>query len=296
MAALRARFATLTRMARAPLDNAVAIVTGASSGIGEAIAKQLAPRVRALVLVARRRERLEALVAALAKAHPSLLLRVEACDVSDLAATEAMVARVEREVGPIDVLVNNAGVGNFAMLDLAVWSELHAMIQLNVMALSFLTHRVLPAMVARKRGGILNVSSGFGIEFIPGFAGYVGTKHYVTGFTESLRCELDALGIAVTQSCPGPVATEFDKHLGARSDFAPPPVVTISAEQCARESLRAFERGRAMVVPGFWMKLVMGMGALSPRWIKRWLYGLAAPTLRARQLAARDGTPDAPPR
>ncbi|MDP3278697.1 MAG: SDR family oxidoreductase [Deltaproteobacteria bacterium] len=277
-------------MARAPIDQSVTLITGASSGIGEAIARQLAPRVRTMVLVARREARLRTLSEELLRANPQLIVIIEPCDISDLTACGAMLDRVERSAGPIDILINNAGIGHMALYEAAPWHELAAMIQLNVVALSYLTRRVIPSMVARRKGGILNISSGFGLEFLPLFAAYVGTKHYVTGLTEGLHVELTDQNIAVTQSCPGPVQTEFSQNLGADNDVQIPSLISLTAAQCAKRSLAAFERGRAMVLPGFLMKFMALSGALSPRWLKRWLYRWAMPTLRAR--AAKALTPE----
>lgn len=274
---------------RPPLDGSVVLVTGASSGIGRELARQLAGRVRALVLVARRADRLAALSDELRAARADLVVRVEACDIQDRAAVDRMLDGVEREVGPIDVLVNNAGFGDLGMFDLASWSKLEQLLLTNVVALTYLTRRLVGPMVARRRGGILNVSSGFGLEFMPGFAVYVGSKHYVTGFTESLRIELRQFGVVVSQLCPGPVATEFDEVAGVPGGMLGP--VQMDAARCARAAVRAFARGRALIVPGLLMKLVMGLGAITPRVVRRWVYPLLARRMRAIQerAAAREG-------
>jgi hypothetical protein len=208
----------------------------------------------------------------------------------DLADAGRMIDDVVAELGTIDVLVNNAGFGDIGAFDLAEWDKLARMITLNVTALTFLAHRLYPSMLLRRRGGILNVSSGFGLEFMPSFGAYVGTKHYVTGFTESLHVEAVAHGVTVTQVCPGPVATEFDAVAGNFTGREPPSIVRISAAHCARASLHGFARGRALVVPGFVMKLVALFGAWSPRWMKRLFYRPVATWMRARELASRVAT------
>lgn len=270
-----------------PIDGAVVVVTGASSGIGRELARQIAPRARALALVARREERLNELADELRARHPDCTVMVRRADLLDLEDAGAMIDAVQAVLGPVDVLVNNAGFGDIGAFDLADWDKLQRMLQLNVTALTFLTHRVIGGMYARKRGGILNISSGFGLQFMPTFAAYVGTKHYVSGFTESLRIEARPHGVRVTQVCPGPVETEFEEVAGNFTGRRPPSFVRISPERCARESLQGFARGRAIVVPGLAMKLVMGFGAWTPRGLRRLLYRPVASWMRAKELASR---------
>src|SRR5262249_9018337 len=157
---------------RPPLDDSVVLVTGASSGIGRELALQLAPRARALVVTARRADRLDALAAELAARKPGLKVVVHAGDLAARADCDALCARAEKEAGPIDVLINNAGFGDFHCFDLASWPTVEQMLDLNVKSLAYLTWKLLPGMVARARGGILNVSSGAGLEPVPGFSAY----------------------------------------------------------------------------------------------------------------------------
>jgi hypothetical protein len=272
---------------RAPIDGSVALVTGASSGIGEALARQLAKRARVLILVARRKDRLEALAGELAQQAPELVVDVQACDLCERADLDGMIGRIEAEHGQVDILVNNAGLGDIGMFDLASWDKTERMIELNVRALTYLTHRLVGPMVERRRGGILMVSSGFGLTFLPGFAAYVGTKHYVTGLTEALRLDVRAMGVVVSQVCPGPVATEFEDNAGNFTGMRPQRFVEISAERCARSALSGFERGRALIIPGIAVRLAMWLAALSPRFVLRGLYGAGARWFRRRQEQAR---------
>lgn len=280
-------------MPRPPIDGATALITGASSGIGAALARELGPRVKVLILVARRVERMEALAAALRAVTPALEVVIEPCDLSDRAALAVLADRLVAR-GGVDVLVNNAGFGDLSMFDLADWDKTEQMIEVDVRALAYLTHRLLAPMIDRGRGGILNVSSGFGLAFMPGFAAYVGSKHFVTGFSESLRLELRRQGVAVTQLCPGPVATEFEQVAGNFTGQSAS-LVEISAARCARAAIRGFERDRAIVIPGAIIRIAMFLQAWSPRWVQRAIMGAAAPWLRRRQLAAR-GEISAPPR
>lgn len=254
------------------LEGSTALLTGASSGIGRALALQLAPRVAGIALVARRAERLEALKKELEAVNPKLKVCVAPCDVSEVPDLERMVAQVERELGPVDLLINNAGLGYIGLFERGGWDKNHQMLRVNVEALTWLTYKLLPGMLQRRKGGILNISSGFGMSWMPGVATYCATKHYVTAFSESLRSELRGTGVSVTQICPGPVKTEFEEVAGNPVGMPPPAFLTLDADQCARESLRAFERGRAMHVPGFVMRVLMLMNGQTPRWLYRLAY------------------------
>lgn len=266
---------------RPPIDDGHVLITGASSGIGHALALELAPRARVISLVARREDRLLALKAALVARNPALHVAVFACDLLDRAALDRMLDEVTRgaapanagvgAAGPVDVLINNAGFGDFGSYETVSWEKTEDMLALNVTVLAYLTRRLLPSMVERRRGGVLNVSSGFGLSFMPGFAGYVGTKHFVTGFTECLRIEMRPKGVVVSQLCPGPVATEF-LEIARMGKAKPPGIATVSAEQCARAAVCGFDADRAIIIPGIVMKTVLALGALTPRWVLRLLY------------------------
>jgi short-subunit dehydrogenase len=256
---------------RPPIDGASVLITGASAGIGTELARQLAGRVQVLILVARRIDRLEKLASDLRAAHPKLTVHVFSCDLADHGALGRFVDEVTLKVNPIDVLINNAGLGDFTMFDMQPWDHVERMIDVNIRALAYLTRRLLPGMVARGRGGILNIGSMFGLQFLAGYSAYIGTKHYVNGFTEALRLELAPAGIAVTQVCPGPVKTEFEDIAGEYDGYGVgmQKLMEISAAQCARESLAGFERGRARVKPGGWLKLLTFFSDLAPIWLYR---------------------------
>ncbi|MCS6898746.1 MAG: SDR family oxidoreductase [Myxococcales bacterium] len=275
---------------RPPLEGVV-LVTGASSGIGRALAREVAPRCCALVLVARRKSKLEALAHELRERHPKLQVLVAPCDITDRIQIDEMLLDVQRAFGVVDVLINNAGFGDMSLFDLSDWDRNQRMIDLNATALAYLTHRLVGPMVERGRGGILNISSGLGLSFLPGFTTYIATKHFVTGFTEALRLDLAGTGVVVTQSCPGPVATEFASHTGNFTGREIPAFLEISAEQCARESLRAFELDRALVIPGVVTWLLMFFHHLSPRPLRRLLLSSLGPHLRQLQNKARTGSP-----
>lgn len=269
------------------LRHKTALVTGASSGIGRAIAEVLARDVATLVLVARRRERLDALAKELIAKHPALRVIVRPVDLTDRAATEGLLDTFEVEGLAIDVLVNNAGFGDLGVFDLSAWSRTEQMIALNVTSLAYLTHRLAGPMVSRGRGAIANIGSGLGLTFSPGMASYVGTKHFVTGFTEALRLDLAGTGVRVTLVCPGPVRTEFNEVAGNFTGLEPPALISISPERCARAVVRAIDRGRALVVPGVAVRLLIALGVLCPRWLLRLAYRPIARALRKKQLAVR---------
>lgn len=266
------------------LAGSTVLITGASSGIGLALARLVAPEAKRLVLVARRLDRLEAIKQELAR--PTLEVFAFACDLASLDETKVLCARVDAEVGAIDILVNSAGVGDFTLYDRADWTRTEKLITLDVTSLALLTHHFVRGMVARGRGGILNVSSGYGVGVTPAFAAYIGAKHFVTGFTEALRLDLVGTGVTVTQVCPGPVKSEFAERVGYGEIGDPvPSVLYQSAESCARQALRGFRAGRAMVVSGWVMKLVYFLIAISPRFLRRWAMIPAAKIARRRLTA-----------
>ena len=230
-----------------------ALVTGASSGLGEEFALQLAPRVRQLVLVARREALLQELAETIRGNFPLIDVRVFAVDLTDPEARERLAATLASQGLEPDLLVNNAGLGDYGEFVTAAWPKLESMIRLNVEALTHLTHALVPGMIRRGGGAVVNVSSLASLLPIPDFAVYAATKAYVTSFSEALRIELRGHGIPVVAVCPGPVHTGFgevarrDEHLPgmpARECFYVP------KEQVVGESLVALERNRARVYPG----------------------------------------------
>ena len=273
-------------MASSAIDGGTILVTGASSGIGMAIARLVAPRAKTIVLVARRVDRLEELKRALLEHRSSLRVEVIPCALSSREDWAKLVAEVGERGVEVDVLVNNAGVGMMGMFERADVAKTTFMIDVNVTSLTLLTLAFLPRMVERRSGGVINISSGFGLGVTPMFAAYLATKHYVTGFTEGLCADLAGTGVVVTQVCPGPVRTEFEQTMGNASGTKVPAFIEISAEHCARSAIRAFERRRAMVVPGITMKIVMLINALSPRFMRRAFAGLLGRILRKKQLVS----------
>ncbi len=269
-------------MPRPRLEGTI-VITGASSGIGAELARGLALRAKQIVLVARREDRLRSLASELlATRSAGLSVHVMPCDLESSTARQALFERITAEVGVVDVLINNAGFGDAGFFEDTDAKKLERMIALNVTALVDLSRRFYESMAARKSGSILNISSGFGLQTSPGFATYVGTKHFVTGFTESLHTEAARLGVVVSQACPGPVRTEFGE-VAALEAFGPqaPAFLEQSASACARNILSAFGKGRALIYPGFVIQVLLFFGAITPRWVLR-----AANRLVAKRVAA----------
>lgn len=259
------------------------MVTGASSGIGRELAHEFASRSQALVLVARRLERLEQLRAELLARHPNLKVITLGADLSDEHEIDSLLRRVGDEAGPVDVLVNNAGLGYSALMDRSDWIATRRVLQTNVLAVAQLTSALTPGMVKRGRGGVINIGSGAGFTVLPSAAGYVGSKHFVAGFSEALRADLAGTGVVVTQVCPGPVRSEFDEVAGSATGMIGglPNVLRISAAQCAREAVAAFGKGSARVFPGLAYRSLMRALPFLPLWLQRRQAARAAIRTRA---------------
>ena len=254
------------------LEGCSAVITGASAGIGREFARQLAGRGRSLILVARREQKLNELREDLKQQHPNLTVHICKTDLANLTQLKELVAWLEREKIDVDLLINNAGLGDLGPFATSDPIRNEQMTLVNVVALTSLTRHLLPQMIARKRGGILNVSSSAGFLPIPNFAVYAATKAYVTSFSEALRTELHGTGVTVCALCPGPVHTEFQKvanRPGGQPDSGPE-FVHVSVEQVVRDALAALEADRPLVIPGFAMKLGMFLVRITPMPILRW--------------------------
>jgi short-subunit dehydrogenase len=260
------------------LDNCRALITGASAGIGREFARQLAGRARTLVLVARREQRLNELRDELRKQNAQLTVHVHAVDLGDKSQIDELVRWLEENKIEIDLLINNAGLGDYGSFATSPSERDDEMLQVNVVALTRLTHCLLPQMISRKRGAILNVSSSAGFLPIPGMAVYAASKAYVTSFSEALRAELRGAGVTVTALCPGPVHTEFGdvaKRPGGEPEHGPE-FVYVSAENTARDALAAVEADHPIVIPGLAMKLAMCLVRIMPMPILRLVWRLGA--------------------
>ncbi len=242
----------------------LALITGASSGIGEVFARRLAARGLDLALVARRADRLEALAAELLAAPAAR--RVEPIPF-DLALPDAD-ARLEAELArrglpEVGWLVNNAGFGYHGEVAGQDPARQAAMIQLNVAAVAALTRRVLPGMLARGAGVIVNVASTAAFQPVPYFTTYAATKAFVLSFTEALAEEVAGRGIRVLCLCPGPTQTEFFEAAGMEPKF--PGARMTTAEAVVDAALRGLETGKRVVIPGVANALIVQAIRLAPR-------------------------------
>jgi short-subunit dehydrogenase len=217
-------------------------------------ARQLAPQAHALVLTARRQDRLQAIKAELTRSHPNLSVYCYALDLADPDALDRFTRWLSDEGMRINFLINNAGLGDHSLFQAAEWPKVKAMLDVNIVALTRLTHSLLPVLRTFEDSAILNVSSSAGFLPVPQLAVYAATKAYVTSFSEALRAELRGTGVSVTALCPGPVDTEFGDvasagHAGA--GFSSPEFLKVPVERVVREALAGVERDRARVIPGW---------------------------------------------
>ena len=252
-----------------------ALITGASSGLGVDFARQMSPWCRCLILVARRLDKLEGLKKELSSSHPTLLVYCQQLDLRIPEDVENLVRWIEAEKLEVTWLVNNAGLGDINDLASAEWTRVRSMLQVNMFALTQLTYRLLPAMINRGWGRIINVGSIAGYLALPGFAVYAASKAYVNSFSEALFWELDGTGVTVTAVCPGPVHTEFievaapQRHSKTSST---PKFVEISSAEVVRQSLFASKLGRPRVVPGLFIWIGSILLSLMPLRFMRILY------------------------
>jgi short-subunit dehydrogenase len=253
--------------------NCNVLITGASAGIGREFARHLADRARSMILIARRDDRLIELADELHRQYPKLDVHIRKVDLADLVQLQNFLEWLDRENLEVDLLINNAGLGDSGSFAKSDPVRNNQITLVNATALTSLTRHLLPQMISRGHGGILNVSSSAGFLPIPGSAVYAASKAYVTSFSESLRAELRGTGVSVCAVCPGPVATEFQqvaKREGAKPNIGPKFLV-VSVQQVVRDAIAALESDRPLVIPGFAMKLLMLLGRLIPLPVFRWV-------------------------
>jgi hypothetical protein len=244
----------------------VALITGASAGLGVEFARQLSKRGHRLVLAARRKERLDELARELGNA------RAVAIDLSKANAAAKLMADIEAAGEEVELLVNNAGfglIGQFAELDA---NRLRQMIDLNVGTLTDLCRAVAPQMIKRKSGGILNVASTAAFQPGPKMAVYFATKAFVLSVSEALHEELKPHGIHVTCLCPGPTRTEFGEvaGFGGNGMFDR---VAMESPEVVEAGLAGLDKNRAVIVPGLVNKAVAASTRFAPRSIVRKIAG-----------------------
>ena len=231
-----------------PSANSIAVITGASSGIGEQFARQLGERGHRLALVARREERLRQLSDELGGQDRAVPI---AADLATADGRDALASRIAELGAEVEILINNAGFGVYEPFAKTGRERELQQVNLLVVAVVDLMARYLPPMVERKRGAIINMSSTAGFQALPYNAAYAAAKAYVLMLTEGAHAEVAEDGVTVTAVAPGPVRTGFQEASDA-SYFAErlPGFTFVSAERVARDGLAAAERGRSSVIPG----------------------------------------------
>ncbi|MGH8433804.1 MAG: SDR family NAD(P)-dependent oxidoreductase [Pseudomonas sp.] len=243
-----------------------ALITGASSGIGLALAEALARRGRSLILVARQRDALESIACELTQRFGvEVLFRV--CDLGEPMQLSGLLHELEQGERQIDLLVNNAGLGTSGPFLDQDWGRERQLIEVNILALCRLCHALGNAMALQGGGQILNVASVAGFQPGAWMSNYYASKAYVLHFSEGLREELKSRGVKVSVLCPGPTRTAFFR--GAQMDVSrlEGSKLMMGAEELALITVKALERNRAVIIPGWRNRLL----ALSPRLAPRWL-------------------------
>lgn len=245
-----------------------ALITGASSGIGEALARHFAKQGFDLVITARRESNLNALAEEL---RGSVLVTVVSCDLAERAGVDTLLNAVAAI--DIDVLVNNAGIaysGNFATQE---DDKIQNLINLNIVAVTRLTHHLLPKMIHRGMGRIMNVASVASFQPVPSLAAYAASKAYVLSLTESLSEELRGTGVSVTALCPGLTKTPL---LDEVQGFDVPAGIASTPADVAREGYDALMQREVIRVPGIANQAALAWAKHQPRWLVRGLGGLVA--------------------
>ena len=248
-----------------------ALVTGASSGIGAAYARGLRARGERVVLVARRADRLQSLARELGGDPHAVVLPL---DLAGPGSAESLRADLEGRGIAVDVLVNNAGLGNTAPFEAQRLESIRAMLDVNVRALVELTHAFLPGMRARGRGRIVNVASNAAFQPVPYLTVYAATKSFVLSFTEGLAEELRGTGVRVQALCPGITGTEFLEVAGTHRGLLVTRMPMMTAARVVETSLRGLDAGRVRVVAG-WTNRLLGfvVQRLAPRGMARRVAG-----------------------
>jgi uncharacterized protein len=269
-----------------PSPTSTAVITGASSGIGADIARELAARGHGVTLVARREDRLNDLADELGE---EVRVEVIACDVADADPRAGLFGEIERRGLTVEILVNNAGVGTIGSVTKTPVAQEITQVRVNVEAVIELTTRAVQLMVPRGRGAILNLGSTAGFHPFPGQAGYAGTKAFVHTYTEGVRAELAGTGVTVATLCPGPVRTEFLQAAGMdERKFAAafPKFLWMPSRDVARAGVDALENDSGTVIAGLRNQLSTRLFKFMPRRLLLPLLARQHPGLRRDRSAS----------
>lgn len=248
-----------------------ALITGASSGIGLELAHVLANKKSDLILVARNKEKLLALADELKRNH-AIQVKVIAKDLSKPAEVNALIDEIKND--NIQYLINNAGFGYFGAFNQCDWKTTEDMIELNITTLAHLTHSLLPKMIERGSGKILNVASVAGFLPGPNMAVYYATKAFVLHFSEAISYELKNTGVTVTALCPGPTESQFMDVSGMGSSKLIKGRKLPTAKSVAEYGFRAMQKGKAIAVPGLGNYIMSILPGISPRKLTTAVVGL----------------------
>jgi short-subunit dehydrogenase len=246
-----------------PSPSSTALITGASSGIGEEFARQLAARGYGLFLVARREDRLRSLAADVERDY-GVRAEFATCDLADEAERAKLPDTVAAAGRDVDILVNNAGFTTVGDVHENPDRQM-GMIKVNIEALVDLTTKWLPGMCRRGGGAVINVASVAAFQPIPVQAVYAATKAFVLSFTEATSSELKGTGVTMTALCPGPVATEFTEAGGFKKESPGPSWIWSSAEDVAKAGIEGADKGRRVVIPGLGNRFTAELGRHGPR-------------------------------
>jgi short-subunit dehydrogenase len=262
----------------APASGRVAVVTGASRGIGAEIARELARRGHELVLVARSAEQLKAVADGV---HTTS--HVVPADLLDAEARAGLLGELESRGLTPQILVNNAGFSTMGPVHKSDPQVERNMLELDVVALADLCSRFLPGMVERGSGAVLNVASTAAFQPLPGQAGYGAAKAFVLSYTRSLAAELHGTGVRATVLCPGPVETDF----GATAGFTPseekeslPTIMWVPAPEVARAAVSGMDQGKVVVIPGAANKAGAALATMAPKRVLASILARRHPGLR----------------
>lgn len=245
------------------------LITGASTGIGYALAKEFAAHGHHLILVARSQEKLAALKQDLEAQYP-IQAKVILKDLSGTQAAQELFHEIQMKNLPVENLVNNAGIGAYGFFSKTQLAKEWELLQINIISLTTLTKLFLNSMLEAGKGGILNVASTAAFQPGPGMAVYYASKAYVLSFSEAIRSELRGSGVTVSALCPGPTHSDFHRRadLDLNRNYIFKPWLTMTAEAVAQKGYEGFMKGKARILPGFWNQLTpLGMRFLPRDWV-----------------------------
>ncbi len=250
-----------------PAADRTSIVTGASSGIGTELARELAKRGHGVTLVARSEDKLKALAEELSGAH-GVRAEVIAADLTDQGSRRAIATTLEQRGLTVDVLVNNAGLSTTGVVHRGDRDEEMRMLRTDIEAVVDLCSTFLPGMVERGKGAVLNVASTAAFQPMPGQAGYAASKAFVLSYTRAVATELRGTGVTMTALCPGPVKTAFVDAAGftqEEAESAVPKFMWVAADAVAKAAIDGLAKGKPVVIPGIANRIGATAGHLTPR-------------------------------